>query len=294
MAGIKSNGVDMLDNWARAPVVDNSPTWLKCLKIIYNPEEKSFFGRTGKRWAIILTFYTVFYIVLALMFSCCFGVMMLTIDDTRPKWTLDKSLIGANPGVAYRPQAPDGFVVKYDRRNSSNYQHYIDQLQEFLKSSDAESSSSCSSSDNYGFPDNPCFFIKLNKIYDWQPEYYEKGSLPADMPDDMTQFINSETDPKKLKKVWISCYEEKDNSTSVVYPWGRGFPSSYYPFRNQPGYRSPLVAVQFSPKINKLTTMRCRAWAKNINFNKSMKEPSGYTRIQLQIEDPAAKAVTEK
>ncbi|KAI5635997.1 sodium / potassium ATPase beta chain domain-containing protein [Phthorimaea operculella] len=84
------------DNWARAPVVDNSPTWLKCLKIIYNPEEKSFFGRTGKRWAIVLAFYTVFYIVLALLFSCCFGVMMLTIDDTKPKWTLEKSLIGKN------------------------------------------------------------------------------------------------------------------------------------------------------------------------------------------------------
>ncbi|KAI5635996.1 sodium / potassium ATPase beta chain domain-containing protein [Phthorimaea operculella] len=252
---------------------------------------------TKPKWTLeksLIAIVLVFYIVLALLFSCCFGVMMLTIDDTKPKWTLEKSLIGANPGVAYRPQPPDGFVVKYDKTNVTHYQHYIDQLTAFVKSTEVEGSSICSASDNFGFPDNPCFLIKLNKIYDWQPEYYDKGSLPDDMPDKMKEFINSETDPKKLKKIWVSCYEEKDNSTSIVYPWGRGFSSSYFPFRNQPGYRSPLVAVQFSPKVNQLTTIRCRAWAKNIVFNKSMKDPSGYTRIQLHIEDTTTKQVTEK
>lgn len=44
----KSNGVDTTD-WARIPQ-ESGPVWRRILMAIYNPKEKSFLGRTAKRW----------------------------------------------------------------------------------------------------------------------------------------------------------------------------------------------------------------------------------------------------
>lgn len=45
----------------------------------------------------------------------------------------------------------------------------------------------------------------------------------------------------------MSCEAEKDNETKIEYPWGRGLPAVFYPFRNDPGYKSPIVAVKLTP-----------------------------------------------
>lgn len=48
--------------------------------------------------------------------------------------------------------------------------------------------------------------------------------------------------------MWLSCggknEEDKKLLGTVVYFPERGFPGYYYPFRNQIGFRSPVVAVQ--------------------------------------------------
>ena len=50
--------------------------------------------------------------------------------------------------------------------------------------------------------------------------------------------------------MWVSCKGEnpldRENIGEIQYfPDNRGFPIYYYPFKNQPEYLSPLVAVQF-------------------------------------------------
>ncbi|CAG9121754.1 unnamed protein product [Plutella xylostella] len=282
----KSNGVDMMD-WARAPP-KKGPFLERLGKVLYDPEEKSFLGRTPKRWGIILAFYLVFYIVLAVLTSICFGGLYLSLDENKPTYTLKESLIGANPGVAYRPRSEDGFLMKYSMDNSSHTVELVDQIKEFLEAHDKESyaaKTTCNAADNYGFPETPCFFIKLNKIYAWEPQFYDEVSaLPDDMPPALVAHISS-LPHEERKQVWISCEEEKTNTTTLSYPWGMGLPGRYYPFMNVPGYQSPIVAVQITPPTNVQVAIRCRVWAKNVIYNKSLKEPSGYTRILLTVEN---------
>ncbi|VVD05602.1 unnamed protein product [Leptidea sinapis] len=157
----KSNGVDT--DWARSPP-PAGPLWMRICKAIYDPEEKSFLGRTPKRW-----------------------------------------------------------------------------------------------DDNYGYPDSPCFFIKLNKH----------------------------------QQIWVSCWDPSSNDTRIEYPWGRGLPGRFYPYLNDDGYLSPFLAIKIKPQVNRLSSVRCRAWAKNIRYNKSLKEPSGFTLIQIFVEDNTALNNTE-
>ena len=48
--------------------------------------------------------------------------------------------------------------------------------------------------------------------------------------------------------MWLSCVgrhdEDKENLGNITYFPEQGFPGYYYPFRNQAGFRSPVVAVQ--------------------------------------------------
>ncbi|KAL4705883.1 hypothetical protein ACJJTC_002764 [Scirpophaga incertulas] len=332
--------------WARAPP-PSLPIWRRLANIVYDPEEKSFFGRTPKRWGVVLTFYMVFYAVLALMFSACMAGLFLTLDTKTPSYTLDSitgyvlflsyvkklhhffckhpqmnqlqscimlsqvilrglerlkskylydkisdymtyKTFGNNPGVAYRPRSPnDGFLVTLNVANSSVVDHYVNQLTEFLRpyqKSKQYQFDECSVADNFGYPESPCFFIKLNKIFNWKPECYDASALPQDMPTEIQELIKAEQGPK-TQKIWMSCWEEKSNMTKIEYPWGVGVSADNFPFRNEVDYISPLLAVRVTPPANKLVVIRCRFWAKNIIYNKSLKEPSGYTRIQLIIEN---------
>jgi sodium/potassium-transporting ATPase subunit beta len=49
-------------------------------------------------------------------------------------------------------------------------------------------------------------------------------------------------------KVWLSCegrnQEDQDHLGTIEYYPEQGFPGYYYPFRNQIGFRSPVVAVR--------------------------------------------------
>ncbi|XP_030027464.1 sodium/potassium-transporting ATPase subunit beta-1 [Manduca sexta] len=279
----KSNGVE--HEWVRGPPPGGS-VWKRFGRAIYNSEEKSFLGRTGKRWGILFAFYTVFYSVLALLFALCMGGLFLSLDDRKPTHILDSSLIGANPGVTCRPYPIAYNKVQYDPQNFTNGHPYINQLQEFFTPYETidwyKSENVCVSADNYGFPETPCFFIKINKIYGWSPDCYTAVDLPEDMPDDLVEHIKS-LEPEKQNQVWITCVDESHNSTKIEYPWGRGLASSFYPFNNTDGYQSPLVAVKITPAVDDTVSIRCRAWAKNIIYNKSIKEQSGYTRILLHV-----------
>lgn len=56
-----------------------------------------------------------------------------------------------------------------------------------------------------------------------------------------------------MNTVWVSCDGENpadvENMGVVYYYPTRGFTGEYFPFKNQPGYLSPVVAVHFkAPK----------------------------------------------
>lgn len=62
-----------------------------------------------------------------------------TIDPNFPKWQLDASRIGSNPGLGYRPRPPDGKIdstlinFKQGGQPGGDWEHWVKNLNEFLK-----------------------------------------------------------------------------------------------------------------------------------------------------------------
>lgn len=58
---------------------------------------------------------------------------------------------------------------------------------------DIEQFGNCSPSNGYGYNNSrPCVFLKLNKIFNWVPEYYDNpNELPEDMPAQLKEHIKA-------------------------------------------------------------------------------------------------------
>lgn len=80
-------------------------------------------------------FYSVFYIILALLFAICMQVLMWSLDAKSPRWRLEESRIGNNPGLGFRPMPTNisqGSLVWIDRKKITT-SSYISKIDEFLK-----------------------------------------------------------------------------------------------------------------------------------------------------------------
>lgn len=115
----------------------------------------------------------------------------------------------------------------------------------------------CTKEKKFGYEEGrPCIFLKLNKIYNWIPEYYNKSEDVQDaMPNRLKTHIK---DRVKLKQdtniVWVSCEGENpadiENLGSGISYYSlageQGFLGNYFPYKNTLGYLQPLIAVQFT------------------------------------------------
>jgi sodium/potassium-transporting ATPase subunit beta len=148
---------------------------------------------------------------------------------------------------------------------------------------------SCYSKPTYGYAESqPCFLIKLNRIYDWKPIYYDDiKDLPNDMPSELVVHIRS-LSPDQRKQVWVSCVGRSTGfvgEIEFVSEW-RGFPEYFYPYQKQRNYLSPLVAFRvINPPLNTVVKLECRVWAKNIWYERSQKEPKGAQNIEFIINE---------
>ncbi|GIY56062.1 hypothetical protein CEXT_768131 [Caerostris extrusa] len=272
--------------------------WQSFKKMVWNSETKECFGRTGLSWCNQITlFYIIFYACLAAFWTCMLVVFYQTLDDNQPKWKLDSSRIGSSPGLGFRPSPPDANIdstlIWFNATRNDTIEHWVKNINDTLmyyrlhnvgknvQTCTKEQTASkervcnfpllegktepCSIARQFGFPEGkPCILVKLNRIFDWIPVSYD--SEPADL----TPLLKEEFDKDK---VYITCTGEnsadKDNIGEVEYRPSQGIPFMYFPFTNQEGYMSPFVFVQFS-HINRgvLVNVECRAWSKNINFDR--------------------------
>ncbi|EDW11716.1 sodium/potassium-transporting ATPase subunit beta-2 isoform X1 [Drosophila mojavensis] len=294
-------------------------------QMIYDAEENSYFGRTVESWAKIGIFYIIFYGVLGALVAICMWAFFLTLDPRIPKWKLESSIIGTNPGLGFRPLPPvdnvESTLIWYKGTQYENYKHWTDSLDEFLEvykvpgltpgrgqniyncdynqppprgqvcDVDIKSWAPCTKENNYSYhKSSPCIFLKLNKIYDWRPDFYNNSqTLPADMPSSLKNHISEleKTDPIKLNTIWVSCEGEnpadQENIGVVKYYPIRGFPGYFYPYQNSEGYLSPLVAVHFErPKSGIIINVECKAWARNIKHDR--KDRIGSVHYELLID----------
>ncbi|XP_033226873.1 sodium/potassium-transporting ATPase subunit beta-2-like [Belonocnema kinseyi] len=252
---------------------------------IYNPETGAFMGRTASSWGKIGLFYLIFYGVLAALVAICFWGFYQTVDPRTPTWQLERSLIGTNPGLGFRPLPPaenvESTLIWYKGTDPGNFRHWIKSLEQFLQqyktpgtrpglganiancdydqppkrgqvcNVDVMKFAPCNQENQFNYHKaSPCVFLKLNKIYGWRPEFYnETNKLPEKMPESLKRYIRSIPE-KQRNTIWVSCEGEnpadQENIGPIdIIPPHQGFPGYYYPYENAEGYLSPLVAVHF-------------------------------------------------
>lgn len=306
--------------YTRPPKVSG---WQSFSTFLWNSETSQFMGRTFSSWAKILLFYLIFYAALISFFFGLLALFYQTLDFHTPKWTLSKSLIGSNPGLGFRPMPPDSHVEStliWYKMSDENYAPWVEKLDDFLKpyrepSKDTEAQAvNCDYSDQPENPDRvckvdvsnwtpcvkeskynydkgaPCIFLKLNKIFDWAPQFYnDTEKLPKNMPQDLKEHINGEKshNPKALNTVWVSCEGENpadvENIGSIQYIPRRGFPGYYFPYKNQKGYLQPIIAIWFEKPANGvLINIECKAWAHNIQHDRT--ERRGSVHFELMVD----------
>lgn len=136
----------------------------------------------------------------------------------------------------------------------------------------------CTKERNFEFDKSkPCVLLKLNKIFDWKPEAY----LPTDqLPRELLPY--EQIVRLYPRNVFVLCEGEfpvdNDFIGTIRYfsrtPDNSGesklgfLPFYYFPFKNQDGYRSPIVFAYFQNiTTNVLVNVMCKAFARNIYRN---------------------------
>lgn len=86
--------------------------------------------------ARICLFYLIFYAALASFFVIYFILFQTTLKDNRPKYELEESIIGTNPGLGFRPMPPESNVestlVWYEKNNPKNSEYWVSEIESFL------------------------------------------------------------------------------------------------------------------------------------------------------------------
>ncbi|XP_073994939.1 nervana 2 [Rhodnius prolixus] len=299
--------------------------WESLKNFLYNPETHQVFGRTGPSWAKIGAFYLISYSVLASLFGIMLWTFYQTLDPRVPRWHLTESLIGQYPGLGFRPMPNDSdtksTLIWYQGKSRQSYKLWTKSLEDFLEiyrrpgltpgrgqniyncdydrppgkgqvcDVDVKNWLPCNAENDFNYhQSSPCVFIKLNKIYGWQPDYYnDTADFPENMPDDLKNHIITQKakNPELVKTVWVSCEGEspidRENMGEVEYIPRQGFPGYFYPYVNTEGYLSPLMAVHFRrPKTGVIINVECRAWAKNLIHDR--KERIGIVHFEILID----------
>jgi sodium/potassium-transporting ATPase subunit beta len=85
-----------------------------------------------------LLFYAIFYTILALFSAGLFSLFYLTIEDHKPKWTLQESLIKDNPGLGFRPMPPPSNVdstLIWFRKSANGVRYWQTEIERFRSQS---------------------------------------------------------------------------------------------------------------------------------------------------------------
>lgn len=62
--------------------------------------------------------------------------LLATLDDRAPTWTLERSLIGVNPGLGFRPiskNTDEGSLIWYNKTNQTTIKKWLTLINEFLE-----------------------------------------------------------------------------------------------------------------------------------------------------------------
>eukprot|EP00092_Neocalanus_flemingeri_P009590 GFUD01010321.1.p1 GENE.GFUD01010321.1~~GFUD01010321.1.p1 ORF type:complete len:330 (+),score=73.14 GFUD01010321.1:154-1143(+) len=298
---------------------------------LYDKNTGAIMGRTPLSWLLITIFYIIYYACLAGFWALMLIVFFQFIEEKQPRWQQDASLIGRSPALGVRPGQTwdliDSSIIMFNKDKEADedykvpgYGGWVERTNNFLgeykpkvpapngvdcANNDATSDQFCEfplsslgpcNTGNYGYDDGePCILLKLNRIYGLVPDYYNTTEeLPEEMPKEVKDRIGAATNKNQ---VWVSCRGENAADKEgmgefTFYPSEGSFSDKYFPYTNQDSYQSPIVAVKFKgTTAGQFVHVECRAWAKNIGYDK--RDRKGIAHFELMVHNTATAAAVD-
>uniref|UniRef100_A0A4D5R9Z6 Sodium/potassium-transporting ATPase subunit beta-2 n=1 Tax=Scolopendra viridis TaxID=118503 RepID=A0A4D5R9Z6_SCOVI len=242
---------------------------------MWNSERREFMGRTASSWGKVGLFYLIFYAGLAAFFAVMLVIFYQTLDVNEPKWQQEKSVIGTNPGLGFRPMPPEQiaestliwfkhgetvgnweFYVKELKRHLEEYEAGR-QTSEYFKQCEAGETSgakscffvleynnwgACNIENQFGFRDGtPCMLIKMNRIYGWKPVLYGVNETIPDASKELERVrrlhSNDASRNHTSEMVWVTCEGENPADKENIGE------IEYYPFAGFPAKYFPYKNV---------------------------------------------------
>ncbi|CAC5425445.1 ATP1B [Mytilus coruscus] len=279
----------------------------------FDSENGKILGKSFQQWLLGALFYIAFYCCIIAVMLACGAVVYQTLNWNMPRLTSQDSILQLNPSLGFRP-LPDSSTtlirfIKGDKRDYSILQDNLEAYLLFYENQNQVTDTGvmvdcktydkrrprlewdkacrfalqdlgkiCIKQQNFGMKDGkPCVLLKLNRVFDWHPENYQNESeVPSEIKDTYLPYY-----------VHLKCFgvtpADEDNMGRIEYYPAGGFHFKYFPFRNQQGYRSPLVFVRFaSPSLHILIMVECKAYARNIRQNSV--ERAGTVRFEVLVD----------
>jgi len=267
----------------------------KFMKNIWDPDRELFLKRTELGWARILLFHLVFFGIVATYAALAFALYLeVYIDKNHPRTQGNDTLLMGWPSLGFRPM-PNfrTTLIRFEQGKPASYKIFSDHIMAYvwqyenmnqqseafidcenLAEQDRNKDKACRFQINdlgaecvwqqdYGYDEGkPCVLLKLNKIFNWEPELYDHTDFPPELGNrSHSQYIG------------VTCEGEnpidQENIGPLSYFPPYGFRRYFYPYRNQEGYHAPLVFVRFEKLTNGVViNVWCKAWARNIQHHR--------------------------
>jgi len=306
-------------------------------KFLYNSEDGTVMGRDGGSWLRISIFYLGYYMFLAALFAISITATLSALDPYKPYFQTRLQY----PGVTILPRTdkfdPAALDIKYNDGDNRTYEAYVNGITELLEPYDATNQTEadgfvecnvntlknqkfdeatkanackfekkeffkdCTISP-YGYPSNPCIFVKLNRVINWKPVPFmsltdelamstESGAIS--LAEHLTQ--TGKTYNKDFTYVVCSGKrdEDKKNLGDPEYK-PEGISAKYFPYfgkQRTNNYVSPMVSVRF-PKITRNVEIKatCKVYARNMIDLARINV--GYVDFKVNIENGTIKTTT--
>lgn len=261
---------------------------------LYDPEHGTILGRTPLSWLLVTIFYLVFFSSLLLFWFSLLGVFFLTLPphSEGPRYTVEDSQIGANPGISSLPSYDEGSLLftleMYDTNLDPTDQDgkgtlnadYATRLKNFLalynnpdininlgytKFDLEKELGDCAHfpygyvSEEDGIAIKPCIFLKMNNIWSWNPEPIDAEDFEnnPDWPESLEDNFRNLTYAER-KQVFVDCQgessvdQESINEGLTFIPKTKGFPIKSFPYKGNKEKYQPSL-VALQFDGNKLT-----------------------------------------
>ncbi|KAL8576915.1 hypothetical protein ACOMHN_004361 [Nucella lapillus] len=231
-------------------------------------------GRSLVDWLLLMGAYTALLVLLLMTFIVMMALFYWIVDWNYPT-VQGPAAILQTPGIGFRPQPNiHNTIIRYVKGDITTYHHYVDQIEAYLKYYENQNQQG----ENY---------IDCNEIRERRTEDLNKVCRfdLMELGQDCVKQQNFGFDngqPCVLIKLNKTETDKENHGDITIWPH-KGFHFKYFPFRNQQGYRSPLVFVRFeNPLPGVLLMITCKAWARNIVQDSN--EMVGMVHFELMVD----------